>query len=339
MRSLGLAIDHRFVLHDAGYGHPESPARLTVIEQLYDSEEFRDLPRVEVRHAQEDELLRVHTHTHVASVAASAGQALTRFDADTAACGESYEAASLAAGGCVELADAVLSGEVDRGFAAVRPPGHHAERDRVMGFCFFNNAAVVARHLTAVRKLGRVFVLDWDVHHGNGTQNIFYDCDDVMYVSLHQYPFYPGTGAIDELGRGAGSGCTANLPMPAGAGDDDYLAAFRDVIVPMAMEYNPDFVLVSSGFDAHRDDPLASINLSTPAYGQMTAALNEVAESCCEGRLMLLLEGGYDLHALQDCVGGVSRALRQPEPFAAPGAELNAWSRQAAEALRAYWKI
>jgi acetoin utilization deacetylase AcuC-like enzyme len=281
----------------------------------------------------------VHSRAHVAAVAASAGRALTHFDADTAACARSFEAASLAAGTAVEVADAIVDGGIERGFAAVRPPGHHAESDRAMGFCFFNNAAVVARHLTAVRGLSKVLILDWDVHHGNGTQQIFYDDADVMYVSLHQYPFYPGTGSVDEVGRAKGEGFTANLPMPAGAGDDDYMAAMRDVIIPLAMQFDPEFVLVSAGFDAHKDDPLASIDLTTDAFARMSEALNEVAERCCRGRLMMLLEGGYNLQALRDCTATVCRTLIDPRPFGPSPARLSAWSEQSLRTLRAYWKI
>jgi acetoin utilization deacetylase AcuC-like enzyme len=337
MRRTGLLADRRFLAHDTGRRHPESPERVAALCDLFDGEGFRDFVRLDPRPATEDELRRVHGHDHVAGVAASAGRAHTQFDADTPASAGSFEAALLAAGGAVAMADAVMDGDIDNGFAALRPPGHHAEADRPMGFCLFNNVAVVARHLTAARGLRRVLVLDWDVHHGNGTQHSFYDAADVLYVSTHQYPFYPGTGAAGEIGVGAGSGFTVNVPMPAGAGDPEYLAAFRDLVLPIANEFAPEFVLVSAGFDAHRMDPLASIELGTAAFAAMTDAMVEVADRSADGRLLLLLEGGYDLAALVDSVSTSVAHLREPGVFAAPDGELTPWGRISRSALSPYW--
>jgi acetoin utilization deacetylase AcuC-like enzyme len=198
MRTTGLVVDPRFRLHNPGAHHPERPDRVRVLEELFERPEYADLPRIAAREAGEDEIARVHEHDLLRSVAASAGKPLTQFDADTAASAGSFEAAVLAAGAAMELVDAVCDGAVHNGFAALRPPGHHAERDRAMGFCFFNNVAVVARHLQVRRGRRRILILDWDVHHGNGTQHSFWDDPSVMYVSLHQFPFYPGTGALDE---------------------------------------------------------------------------------------------------------------------------------------------
>jgi acetoin utilization deacetylase AcuC-like enzyme len=263
VRTSGLVTDRRFREHNPGSHHPERAERLVVLDELFGSAPLSDLPRIAPRLAREQEIARVHEPDLLRAVAASAGKPRTQYDADTAASAGSFEAALLAAGGAIELVDAVCDGTVANGFAALRPPGHHAERDRAMGFCFFNNVAVAARHLQAERGRERILILDWDVHHGNGTQHAFYADPSVLYVSLHQFPFYPGTGSFDEIGAGAGAGFTVNLPMRAGWGPAEYAAAFRDVIVPVALRFDPDFVLVSAGFDAHRDDPLTSWGAAT----------------------------------------------------------------------------
>ena len=339
MRRLGLVTDPRFRAHDPGPHHPECPERLEVLESLFAAGDLRDVPRVPVRSATEEELTRVHSAALVRAVAASAGREHTRYDADTSASAGTFEAACLASGGAIELVDAVLDGQVDCGFAALRPPGHHAEADRAMGFCFFNNVAVVAEHLRQRRGLERVLILDWDVHHGNGTQHSFYDDPGVMYASLHQYPFYPGTGGPQEIGRGEGAGFTVNLPMPAGAGHADYMAAFRELLLPVVRQFAPQFVLVSAGFDAHRDDPLASIELTEESFAAMTDALVGVADEHCNGRIALLLEGGYSLEALRSSVSATLDALRAPRRFAAAEGTLNSWGCAARSALGSYWNI
>lgn len=339
MRTTGLMADRRFLAHDTGSYHPESRERVEVLCELFDSEQFRAFTRIQPRLATDDELRRVHDHDHVAAVAASAGRPHTQFDADTPASAGSFEAARLAAGGAIAMAEAILSGEIDNGFAALRPPGHHAEAFRPMGFCLFNNVAVVARHLLDERRLSRVLILDWDVHHGNGTQNSFYDTSEVMYVSTHQYPFYPGSGASAEIGRGSGAGYTVNVPMPAGAGDAHYGAAMRDVILPVVREFAPQFVLVSAGYDAHREDPLASLSLTTEAFAAMTDAVSAIADESAEGRLLLLLEGGYDLQALRDSVARSVARLREPQPAQFDEGELTAWGRLSRQALAPYWGI
>ncbi len=338
MRSTGLVTDPRFRLHDPGPGHPECPERLEVLEALFAEPGYRALPRVAPRLATEEEISRVHAFTLIGSVAASAARERTRFDADTAASAGSFAAARLACGGAIELADAVLAGDVANGFVAARPPGHHAERDRAMGFCFFNNVAVVAAHLRQRRGLERVLILDWDVHHGNGTQHSFYADPSVMYVSLHQYPFYPGTGAFDEIGSGAGAGYTVNLPMQAGWGPPQYQAALRDVVLPIARAFGPQFVLISAGFDAHRDDPLAMMRLDEDCFAEMTNALAGLADECCGGKLIMLLEGGYSLEALRGSVQAVLGRLAEPAPFADGGGELSAWGEAARRTLAGYWK-
>ncbi len=337
MRKTGLVIDGRFCDHDTGAGHPECAERISVLQSLLSGPEFAGMPRVQAREARRSELAAVHSDGHIEAVAASAGRASTYFDADTPASAASYSAALLAAGAAVELVDAVAAGSLDNGFAALRPPGHHAERGRPMGFCLFNNVAVAARHLRAQVGLERILVVDWDVHHGNGTQHCFYDDPSVMYVSLHQYPFYPGSGAAGELGEGDGWGFTVNVPMPAGTGEQDYLAAFSRLILPVAERFDPGFILVSAGFDAHAADPLAAINLQTATFAKMTDALSGLADRCCGGKIVALLEGGYDLEALSDSVSAVISHLREPAVFEAPDVDASAVLRKTAAALEERW--
>jgi acetoin utilization deacetylase AcuC-like enzyme len=217
---------------------------------------------------------------------------------DTAICPASFEAALYAAGAGAALSSAVLEGKARNGLALVRPPGHHAERSVAMGFCLFNNVAITAKHLLARPDIERVLIVDWDVHHGNGTQNSFERDPSVFYFSIHQWPHYPGTGAAAERGRGPGEGTTLNVPAPAGWGDDEYLRAFREVLAPAALDFDPQFVLVSAGFDAHRADPLAEMRVTEEGYRGMTRLVMEIADECCDGRVVSLLEGGYDPQAL-----------------------------------------
>jgi acetoin utilization deacetylase AcuC-like enzyme len=339
MRRTALVTDPRFRNHQPGPGHPERPERLAVLEELFASPRYAGLARVAPREATEEEVERVHTAGLLEAVAASARRPHTSFDADTTASAGSFEAAKLAAGAAMELADAVCDGSVDNGFAALRPPGHHAESDRAMGFCLFNNVAILARHLQERHAIERVLILDWDVHHGNGTQHTFYADPSIMYVSLHQYPFYPGTGAVGECGSGPGAGRTVNVPMRAGCSNPEYYAAMREVILPVARRFEPGFVLVSAGFDAHRSDPLASMALDSGAYAQMTHAMTSLADDCADGRLLLLLEGGYSLDALRDSVDAVLQALAEPRPFAPVEGGLTDWAAATQKAMAAYWKM
>jgi acetoin utilization deacetylase AcuC-like enzyme len=298
----GLVVDPRYEEHDTGPGHPESPARVRAIRAVLEQYRRPGLVSLEPRPATQEEIALIHAPAHVARVAATAGRPSSAFDADTPTSARSYETARLAAGGCLVLLDAIMDGAVANGFAFVRPPGHHAEPDRAMGFCLFNNVAIGARYLQQRHGLRRILIVDWDVHHGNGTQDSFYDDPDVLYVSTHQYPFYPGTGAAAEIGGGTAAGRTVNVPFPAGCGDDEYVAAFSQVIVPVAEQFRPEFVIVSAGFDAHRRDPLASMTVTEEGYRAMTRLLLDVATTHAQGRLAAVLEGGYDLRALQASV-------------------------------------
>jgi acetoin utilization deacetylase AcuC-like enzyme len=308
--STGLVFDERFLRHAAPYAHPENPRRLEAIQSRLEREGlFARCVPVPARPASREELRRVHTAAHLEAISLTAGGGFRQLDPDTYASPDSAEAALLAAGGLVDLAAAVAAGRLENGFALLRPPGHHAEADRAMGFCLFNNVAIAARHLQDRHGVGRVFILDWDVHHGNATQHMFEDDDTVFYFSTHQFPFYPGTGARGERGRGRGAGFTLNVPMRPGSGDGDYLQVFRDELVPALDGFRPEFILVSAGFDAHRDDPLAGMALTEAGYGALTDVVREAAERLCGGRIVSLLEGGYDLRALAASVEAHLRAL------------------------------
>jgi acetoin utilization deacetylase AcuC-like enzyme len=304
MARTGLVRSPIFHRHPTGPGHPERPARLEAIERrLEESGLLARLTPVEPRPAEERWLEAVHDPAYLRRVERACGSGERLLDSpDTGIGSESYAVALLAVGGALALVDAVLEGRLDNGFAAVRPPGHHAERDRAMGFCLFNNVAVAARYAQRRHGAGRVLIVDWDVHHGNGTQHAFEDDPSVFYGSLHQWPLYPGTGAACERGRGSGEGFTLNLPLPPGSRDADWLAAFDRALIPAADSFRPDLVLVSAGFDAHRDDPLAGTLLSEAGFTGLTQRVCELARRHCGGRLVSLLEGGYHLRALADCV-------------------------------------
>lgn len=311
--TLGILFDERFKRHLNPPGHPERPERLEAVVRAVASRAGRGAVALAACAAAEDDLALVHTAEYRAVIRSGHGHQVY-LDPDTSMCSESYEVARLAAGSVVAAVDAVLGGEVGRACVFARPPGHHAEADRAMGFCLYNNVAIGAAHALERHGLGRVLVMDYDVHHGNGTQHIFEDSPHVLYISTHEFPLYPGTGALSEVGRGAGRGFTVNLPMPAGSGDAEYEQVFARVVVPIAIEFAPELVLVSAGFDAHAADPLAGMRMSANGFARITAMLRDLATAVCGGRLVLVLEGGYDLDALTDSVGAVLDVLLGSDP-------------------------
>ncbi len=306
----GLHIDKRYLDHATPNGHPERADR---IRRLLDHQplfELDGIVRMEAgRVALPEELLRVHDRAHLDLVASTDGELHEMLDPDTHTSGASYKTALLAAGGVLDVIDAVVNGDLDNGLVLTRPPGHHAEADRAMGFCLFNNVAVGARHLADKHGLNRVLIVDWDVHHGNGTQRSFYEDNGILFMSIHQFPFYPGTGSVHETGQGVGEGFTVNVPMTAGLGDTEYLAAFEEIFRPIALQFEPEFVLVSAGFDAHRDDPLGGMRVTERGYAAMTSIVMEIARECAEGRCVAILEGGYNLDALASSVETVARTM------------------------------
>ena len=303
----GLVVDARMLQHHPGVGHPERPDRLRVLLDRFDH--APGLVRLGARPATEDEIARVHAPALVELVASTAGRPHAVFDPDTRASAGSWDAARLAAGGLIELCDAVLDGQVHNGMAMVRPPGHHAEYDRAMGFCLFNNVAIAAAHLR-VRGIARVAIIDWDLHHGNGTQHLFAHDPSVLYVSTHQFPFYPGTGAAEEVGEGRGAGYTLNLPFPAGFGDAEFARAFDELVRPVLRQFRPEFVLVSAGFDCDLRDPLGALETTPGGIAAMAAACLRSAEETAGGRIAAVLEGGYDLAAIVDGVDTVLDVFR-----------------------------
>ena len=291
-------------------GHPESAGRLeAIMSGLKESKLMDRLEWIPAQAATEDEIARVHTRPYIQQVRRVAERGGGHLDPDTYVVAQSYQAALLAAGGLLALTRAVLDGQMKNGFALVRPPGHHALAGRGMGFCIFNNIAIAAQDALARDDVERVMIVDFDVHHGNGTQDAFEAAPDVLFISTHQYPYYPGTGRVEETGRGAGKGTIVNVPLPAGTGDTGYAQIFQEIIWPLAHRYDPQLALVSAGFDAHWTDPLAMMGLSLPGYAQMARELVSMADELCDGRLVFTLEGGYDPVVLSNGVQNVFYAL------------------------------
>ncbi len=325
--------------HDASFahdvpGHPERPERLRALEAEMARRDWfgcavRDAPAVT-----REQLLAVHTAAHVDAIEALCARGGGYIDGDTAAVAGTWEAACRAAGGAVALVDALLGGEARTGVSALRPPGHHAEPDRAMGFCFFDSIAVAARHATAAHGLERVLILDWDVHHGNGTNAAFHAAADVLFVSIHESPLYPGTGPASDAGSGAGEGFTVNLPVPGGSGDAVWRSLVEHVGAALVREWEPQLVLVSAGFDAHRDDPLATCTVSEAGFAGMAASLRRAADAV-GAPLGVVLEGGYDLGALTRSMAAVMPVLVADETPAPERVDVASARRAGARPARA----
>jgi len=305
MKKTGIVRDNRYMEHVMGYGHPECPERLAAIYDMLDKEMGGLLLGIPAREANREELAYIHSEHYIDEIASTSGIASTYLDADTQTSAGSYNAALLAAGGLMKAVSMVNAGTLDNAFALVRPPGHHAERSRAMGFCLFNNVAIAAMHARKKLGLDRILIVDWDVHHGNGTQHSFEDNPGVLYFSSHQYPHYPGTGSYGETGRGDGEGYTLNIPLPTGYGDGDFVSIYDKVLKPAALEYKPDMILVSAGFDIYIDDPLSRMNVTPEGFAGLTSLLMDLADSCCEGKMVITLEGGYHVEGQRDSVKAV----------------------------------
>ncbi len=317
---IDLLYDDVMIGHDPGPDHPERPERLAALRDAL-------RPRLAAaavtwrrpEAASRDAVERVHSARLLDTLEEVRGQRV-RLDADTTMSPSSLDAAYMAAGAAIDAARVVVSGEAQSAVALVRPPGHHAEASRPMGFCLFNNVAIAAAYAVAEWGLERVLVVDWDVHHGNGTQHSFEDRRDVLFASSHRYPFYPGTGAAHEQGRGAGIGYTVNLPLPEAMTDGDYALMFESIVAPIAQAYDPDLVLVSAGYDAHRLDPIGGMDVSDEGFATLCATLQAVARECCGGKVALVLEGGYSLEGLVESVGACIDILQGATPPERPQA-------------------
>jgi len=307
--SLVLISSPRFVDHVTPAGHPERPERAETLEAVAARFSEGGGTVLEPRPSTDDDLARVHTREHIASIVAVRGRA-SMIDEDTFTSPDSDDIARLAAGAVLTAVDHVLEGAAgSRALALVRPPGHHAEADKAMGFCLYNNIAVGAAYARS-RGLARVAIVDFDVHHGNGTQAMFYEDPSVLFVSSHQYPFWPGTGAADETGRGAGTGFTVNVPLTMGDRDDVVERKYAELVLPRLREFKPELLMISAGFDAHEMDPLGQLRMTTEGFARLTTALLSVANESCEGRVVLVTEGGYDLKALSDSLDAVIEVCR-----------------------------
>jgi acetoin utilization deacetylase AcuC-like enzyme len=304
--SVILIHTDRFAEHQTPPGHPERPERAEVMDAVAARWRERGVEIVAPRAATREQLARVHDPDYIRRISETALKS-QQLDPDTYTSPESYEIALLAAGAAIDGVERVMGGSHRAAVAMVRPPGHHAERERAMGFCLFNNVAVAAAHARA-QGAAKVAIVDYDVHHGNGTQHIFETDPHVLYISTHQFPYYPGTGSADEIGRQAGLGFTVNVPLEVGAVDDDYRIAFSEIVLPVLRQFEPDLILLSAGFDAHERDPLGGMRVTTAAFAAMTLELRGVAEECCRGRIVAVTEGGYDLHALGSSLDAVIAA-------------------------------
>jgi acetoin utilization deacetylase AcuC-like enzyme len=305
-----LVTDSQYAVHTLD-GHPEHAGRLAaVLTALDEAALTQRLLRLEPGPADDESLLAVHSAPYLARLQATAElKSVGMWGADTYITPRSYDIACLSVGGALRAVDAVMNGEADNAIAAIRPPGHHATLSNAMGFCLLNNAAIAARYAQRVHGVGRVLIADYDVHHGNGTQDVFYVDPTVLYISTHQYPLYPGTGAVQETGEGDGAGYTLNIPLPPGVGDEGYSRVFEEIVMPSARRFAPELVLVSAGFDAHWADPLANMRLTLPGFDHLSRALLGGAQEWCQGRIVFVMEGGYNLDVLGNAWANVGRAL------------------------------
>jgi acetoin utilization deacetylase AcuC-like enzyme len=342
----GIVKDKRYMDHWMGKYHPECPERLEAIYDMLEAPDMKNaFVQVPVREVDRQDLLRIHTPDYVKRLESTAGLEYTYLDPDTQTCAASFEAALLAAGGLCQAIAMVVSGDLRNAFALVRPPGHHAERAQAKGFCLFNNIAIGARYAQEHLDVKRVLIADWDLHHGNGTQHTFESDPSVLYFSTHQYPYYPGTGAFDEAGKGKGKGFTVNVPLTIGYGDGEYLGIYEKILKPIALEFKPDMFLVSAGFDIYMGDPLGGMNVTPKGFAGLTRAVMDMAEECCGGRLVLTLEGGYDIRGERDSVkevlkelSGMSRTDVSELRATGDDAALNHALDRARQMHRRYWK-
>jgi acetoin utilization deacetylase AcuC-like enzyme len=343
MLKTAVVTDRAYTRHFAGRSHPERPERIRALIDMTESVDRSGLQRRAPREATLEEIALCHQPRYMQLLGETGALERFDFDPDTHTSRDSYRTALLAAGGVLTAVEAVMDGETDNAFALVRPPGHHALPDRAMGFCFFNNVAIAAAWLLKHRGLKRIMIVDWDVHHGNGTQAMFYESPEVLYASTHQYPHYPGSGSLQEIGAGRGEGYTINAPMPADFGDDEYLRFFDDFILPIGRKFRPEFILVSAGFDCHWRDPLAQMRVTEEGFVGMARRVKKLAAECCQGKMVAALEGGYDLDALVNSGRAVleelGRYADEPVHPALNGAAVTPIIERAARNVGRFWNL
>ncbi len=347
-RKTGIVKDNRYLLHSGGFSHPESPERLAGIYEMLDNPAMSwKFTRIEAREATYDEIASVHSPSYIDFIAGTEGKDHVILDPDTVTSPETYHIAKLAAGGLCNAIDSVMNGEVDNAFAFVRPPGHHAGRHTAAGFCIFNNVAIGAMHAMLKHGLKKILIVDWDLHHGNGTQSIFYREPRVLYFSTHQYPYYPGTGSMQEIGQDKGEGYTINVPMRAGAADASCVNIFLKILEPVALEYQPQLLLVSAGFDAYFKDPLGRMRLTPEGFAALARILLNIADICCHGRLVAVLEGGYHVAGLAKSAKSVLEEMSDENHFSSErfsaleqdiDEDTDRLIRQVTSTIRPYWK-
>ena len=309
-KKTGIVKDIRYLRHSTGFAHPESPERLGAIYEMLENPSMSGkFTEIQPRLATHKEIESIHNPDYVEFIASTAGKQCVYLDPDTATSPDTYETAKLAVGGVCNAIDSVIEGKVDNAFALVRPPGHHAEKDTAAGFCVFNNIAIGAMHAISKYKFKRILIVDWDLHHGNGTQHSFYGDQRVLYFSTHQYPYYPGTGSLSESGRGEGEHYTINVPLSIGAGDAVFVKIFRRILQPVALKFKPELVLLSAGFDTYYQDPLGGMRVTPEGFAAMTRVLLNIADACCKGRFVVVLEGGYHLGGLAKSIKAVLRDM------------------------------
>lgn len=296
----GIVQDKRYLQHSMGAYHVESPQRLEVIYRMIEDEIEFPLFSIQPRAAKEEEICFIHTPSYVQKIKETSGKEKVVLDPDTSTSAQSYEVALLAAGGILEAVDRIMEGKIQNAFALIRPPGHHAEASRAMGFCLFNNVAIGAQYLLEKYNRKRILIVDWDLHHGNGTQHSFEQTEKVLYFSTHQYPHYPGSGDSGETGRGSGEGFTVNIPLSTGKTNEDYLYIFKHILHPISEQYQPDFILVSAGFDIFEKDPLGGMKVTSKGFGALTQELKDLSLKYCGGKMLVSLEGGYHLKGLRE---------------------------------------
>ena len=343
MKKVALVYDDLFIKHLNGTQHPECPERIeSIMNMLYNTKLIEDLILFTPREATKKEIVAVHDESYYEFIKSTKGKEITNIDADTSTNPYSFEAALKGSGGFISTLDMILNGEIDTAFTLPRPPGHHAEKDRAMGFCLFNHIAVGAESLLE-NGMKKILIVDWDVHHGNGTQHIFYDNPNVLFFSIHQFPFYPGTGSLNEKGINDGEGYTINVPCPPMLNDNDYLNIFYKLLKPIIEQFKPEFILVSAGFDAYFVDPLGGMQITENGFTNLTKFILNEAEEHCGGRISFILEGGYNIQGLSLIMKPVLEEIIEikrteiQEPNDAPGSEIAIES--VIDTYSNYWKF